>query len=164
ADVLNDLGVLYREAKYPKQAEARLQRCLEIQEQHKPKNDPTLAQTLNTLGHVYLDVRQFSKAQQYYEESLAIRQANRGKTPTGPTQALGSLAVLFREMGQPERAEPLLVQALEILREAKLGKSDPRIAIARQNLGAVYQAMRQYEKAEENYRQSLAFWEANREL
>ncbi|NCQ33234.1 MAG: tetratricopeptide repeat protein, partial [Armatimonadetes bacterium] len=68
--------------------------------------------------------------------------------------SLNNLAELYRALGQYEKAEPLYVQAMEILRKV-LGEEHPHYAVSLNNLARLYDSLGQYEKAEPLYVQAM---------
>ena len=62
-------------------------------------------------------------------------------------QVSDNLGMLYKETSAYEKAEPMLLEALEI-RGKVLGKTQPGYALSLHNLGHFYHATHAYEKAE----------------
>ena len=68
--------------------------------------------------------------------------------------SLANLGVLHYELEQYDRAEPLLVEALDIQRKV-LGENHPDLAVSMSNLAGLYQKICRYDKAEALYLAAL---------
>ncbi len=68
--------------------------------------------------------------------------------------SLSNLTGLYVAIGNYQAAEPLLLQRLDLTREA-LGQSHPKYAAHLDDLGTLYEAMGNFEAAEPLYRQAL---------
>jgi len=67
--------------------------------------------------------------------------------------------MVYSQTGQYDKAEPLYLRSLAI-REEKLGKDHPDVAISLNNLAGLYKSQGQHAKAEPLYLGGLAIWEA----
>jgi hypothetical protein len=57
----------------------------------------------------------------------------------------------YKKMGDYAKAEPMLIEALQICQKA-LGRENPDTAASLNNLGSLYRDLRDYGKAEPLYR------------
>jgi tetratricopeptide (TPR) repeat protein len=74
-DTLNDLGVMYLEAKKEDEAEKRIVEALEIRRELSTMSEEHLvafAETLSNAGALYGEKREYDKSEKYYSESEAI--------------------------------------------------------------------------------------------
>jgi CHAT domain-containing protein len=70
--------------------------------------------------------------------------------------SLNNLAKLYYSLGEYAKAEPLLVQALDIEKRV-LGETNPDYAMSLNNLAMLYQSLGEYAKAEPLNRQTMEF-------
>ncbi len=122
---------------------------------YRQQNDrPGESLTLGRLGAIYSDTGDFAKADQHLQEALAIARALADQELE--TTTLLRLMVLEKERGNPAAALKFGQQALP----SSLTRPPARIEFFYQ-LGTVYAALGQYQKAVETFGQAL---ERSREL
>ena len=107
------------------------------------------------LGNVLTEKAEYEEAEQTYQESLSAAAADETKDTSLELDIKAALAELYFRTGQYERAEPLLRQVLET-RQQLLGKNDPKVADAIEELGLNLFDQGRYAEAEDRLRESLA--------
>jgi CHAT domain-containing protein/tetratricopeptide (TPR) repeat protein len=138
ASVLQMQAKLEREQGQPREALPLLQQAIDILRSTPECPDVFLAGMLSNFGFAYQAVGLYREAEKHFQQARELVKNN--STPQGRecyTATLANLAELFNEIGQDDRAEPLLVEALQI--DRKIYHPDhPALATSIQNLG-VYQ-------------------------
>ncbi len=103
--------------------------------------DVVTTRAVLTLALLQTELGQDAEAERHYlrvRETLAKTQAER---PTYAV-ALGGLSILYARKKEYEKAEPLVLEARDILKKA-CGETDPAYATALQNLASLYSSMGQ---------------------
>lgn len=155
ATKLGNLGALYLARGAYDKAESLFLRALEIHE--RMPSSRALATALYHLALLYHAQGALAKSEPLYRRALETWEYVLGAmdpTPTpvaevhlGVSKALHNLGTLYIDLNQHERAEPLLVRALDI-QERVLGSSHPAVAASLDKLGSVYWARGAYPKVE----------------
>jgi CHAT domain-containing protein/Flp pilus assembly protein TadD len=101
-----------------------------------PRTSPDRARTLNALGYVLHKIGKLREAEEAYREALTIWRGLK-ETHVHMASTESSLGWLLYERRQYAEAERLLRSGLE-LREARLPKSHPHVALSHQNLAALF--------------------------
>jgi CHAT domain-containing protein/Tfp pilus assembly protein PilF len=118
----------------------------------------------STFGQTWLEVNKqannafdnedYASARRYYEEGLILAKKEYGSKSVNYSIALTNYSILLcNNLGEFEKAEGLLLEALEI-RKKKLGDKHPDYGTVLSWLGTCYQAMGQYTKAAQFYLES----------
>lgn len=126
------------------------QSLFSIGRQHHQQQDPAVA------------VQLYRRAQSLYEESIAAREGEQSERATKAvvyaqfalTEVYSGLGVAHNDLGQHDEALAALHKALE-LRKALVGKGHPSLAECVNNLGALYFARGNLQRAVEHYEQAL---------
>ena len=147
-DVLHVMGASYTRLGMYDEAFKHMQTLLTIAEQ---RNDPAmLGRAYNSTASVCHHMRNDSLALTLYIKAVDIARAQ--KDEPALSARLGNLGGIYVEMDQPEKALPLLEEALAI--DTKNGWTD-KIPIRQLSIGNAYFKMYEWEKAETFYRQVI---------
>jgi CHAT domain-containing protein/tetratricopeptide (TPR) repeat protein len=161
AGSLNVLGELKRAAGDYASAAALLQRALNITEQVKGPDEPTLAAPLNNLATLYYETGDYDKSEPLFRRALTILEKAKGPDDPATANALNNLALLYDAKNDYAQEERLLQRALAI-RERALGPDHPDTAVTRSNLGVLYDTLGDPTRAETYYRRALASLEKSK--
>lgn len=147
-DVLHVMGASYTRLGIYDQAFEHMQTLLTIAEQ---RNDPAmLGRACNSMANLCHHMRNDSLALTLYIRAVDIARAQ--KDEPALSARLGNLGSLHTEMQQPEKALPLLEEALAI--DTKNGWTD-KIPIRQLSIGTACLQMRKWKEAESYYRQVI---------
>ncbi|RNL78143.1 transcriptional regulator [Sinomicrobium pectinilyticum] len=106
------------------------------------------------IGEIYLTLKIFSKARQYFDTSKAIALA--GKYKRGQAKAEGLLGTCSEKEGNYLRALEHQQKSLELFRQI----NDQRgIAFVNENIGSIYEDLKQYDIAHKHFSRALAYFE-----
>ncbi|MGS2741250.1 tetratricopeptide repeat protein [Sinomicrobium sp. M5D2P17] len=106
------------------------------------------------IGEIYLSLKIFSKARQYFETSKAI--ALTSKYKRGQANAEGLLGTCAEKEGNYLKALEHQQKSLELFEHI----NDQRgIAFVNENIGSIYEDLKQYEIAHKHFSRSLAYFE-----
>jgi serine phosphatase RsbU (regulator of sigma subunit)/Tfp pilus assembly protein PilF len=159
----NNIGYIYQNRGDTKLALDFYQRGLKIQEDIGDLKG--LAQSLNNIGFVFQNQNDVPKTLIYYEKSLAIREKIGDKK--GIAESLNNLGLVYRKNGDPNCKSQIkdacmragVQKALEYyLRSLKIKEeiNDVNgIGISLNNIGGVYNFLKEYDKALEYFNKSL---------
>jgi CHAT domain-containing protein/Tfp pilus assembly protein PilF len=157
-ELMDVLGVKYRQTGDHKLARTTLLHCLSLKEGRFGPRHIGVALTLFQLGIVDYLLARYDSSETYLRRSLGIRKALLGNDAAEVGHTLVELGCVLRDRGNLGQAEVELIRALDIYR-TKLKSSDERQASALANLGGVYDRLHQYERCLEKFRQALAIRE-----
>ena len=135
ASVLQMRAKVEREQGRPRQALPPLLQAVDILRSIPNCPGFVLATALSNFGFACQAVGQYHDAEKYFEEARELTRSS--STLLGRqsyTAILANLSELFNEIGQDERAEPLLVEALDLDRKL-YKKTHPELAVSINNLG-----------------------------
>jgi CHAT domain-containing protein/tetratricopeptide (TPR) repeat protein len=149
---LTRLAALHRAQAAYGEADALLQRALEIGEKAPAQTD--LARTLSELGLLYLDRAELASAEPVLARALDLREKVLGPAHVEVATALNAVAELRRAQGAFDKAAPLYARALEI-REKALGPAHPDVAATLNGIAGLHRDQGEYDKAEPLYRRAL---------
>jgi tetratricopeptide (TPR) repeat protein len=134
-------------------------------EEQRPK-DPLLGTLYDQMGKIYAGRVDRGESSDYQAETAQAieyfhKAANLYKTfgdEVDLASSLNNLALLYQSQGQYEKAEPLLVQVLE-MRERLLEEEHPDVAQSLNNLAGLYRYQGCYEQAELLLKRALSIQE-----
>jgi CHAT domain-containing protein/tetratricopeptide (TPR) repeat protein len=152
AAALNAEGYeLFKQKRYSEAVRA-IQRSLEIQERLLDPNDLDLATNLANLGGLLAELGNYDPAEKLYKRALTIKEGRLGRDDPDVALIVDRLGQLHYDKGEFGKALPLYQRALTISANA----SD-HVATARglNNMGELYKALGDYERAEALHRQAL---------
>lgn len=155
ADLLADLGSIYRSMDQPQEACELAQQALVIRRGLLGEKHPETVMSLGNLGAVYSALDKPKEALKLEQQVLAVSRELLGEKHPDTARALGNLGTTYSDLDQPQEALKLAQQALAIRREVQ-GEKHPDTAIALGNLGAVYSALNQPQEAFKLATQALA--------
>jgi eukaryotic-like serine/threonine-protein kinase len=141
----NLLAVLYMDAGQPGRAIPILESAAEAQRAKRGEANRDTLISLNNLAIALMQSGQVERALPLLERVLAIRRINPGEDDPSTTQSKVNLARAYL-IGKPERAEPLLREALGTIE--KNGLADWQAFEARSLLGASLLGQKKYTEAE----------------
>ena len=109
----------------------------------------------SAVGRSYLGLGLYDQAREQFELAAALRSESGAEDPHDRAEGLRDVAALFHATNQPDKAEPLVREALEIFRKIR-GESNPDTANAWNDLGAVLRLGRKFDEAEAAQKMALA--------
>jgi tetratricopeptide (TPR) repeat protein len=153
ANVLQAIGIAYKNLNRLDEALPRYQQSLEIKQ--KAGNKGGMASSLSEIAQVYTRQGRLKEAEQSYRSALQLQEEIRDRAGTSTT--LANLASLLTDqLGRPDDALPLLRRALQLRRDAgnRLGE-----AFVLNALGTAHMAKGDFVEAVTNLEQALAIRE-----
>lgn len=108
----------------------------------------------SAIGRSYLGLGLYDEAKEQFDLAAALRTASGSDDPHDRAEGYRDYAALYHALNQPEKAEPLVREALAIFQRIR-GESNPDTASAWNDLGAVLRLGRKYDEAEEAQRTAL---------
>ena len=143
AEILNILGVSYRDIGDYNKAIEYHEKALEIRINALGENQPEL---YNNLGISYDGLGDYGKAIEYHEKALEIRINTLGENHPDVASYYNNLGTVYNSLGDYNKAIEYHEKALEI-RINTLGENHPDVADSYYNLGAAYNGLGDYNKA-----------------
>jgi CHAT domain-containing protein len=129
--------------------------AIPIVEKENGKYDTTLlTPLLNYTGHCFHLSQNNFLAEKYLLQAKSIFDTLEVLYDYGYAAILNNLAQVYDAMGRYEKAEPMMLQVVEIDKNL-LGEDHPDFAIDISNLAALYDVMGRYEQAEPLYKQAV---------
>ena len=153
ANVLQAIGIAYKQLNRLDEALPRYQQSLEIKQ--KLGNKGGMASSLTEIAQVYSRQGRLKEAEQSYRSALELQEEIRDRA--GASSTLVNLgALLTDQLARPNDALPLLRRALQLRRDAgnRLGE-----AAVLNNMGTAYMAKGDFAEAETYFDQALAIRE-----
>ena len=147
-----NLALLYRFQKKYDLAEELFRQAIDVFEYSLGPKHLDVARAISHIGDLHFDQRKLTEAESSYRSALSIFLNTDQHPDLAETQ--NSLAVLYGLMERYEEAEELLVQAERIF-TAAFGEFHPRTNYVLHNLGDLFAAQSQAEKAEDYFSRSL---------
>ncbi|HEY9848581.1 MAG TPA: CHAT domain-containing protein [Leptolyngbyaceae cyanobacterium] len=146
---LNNIGLIYREFGYYREALKFYQQALEIQKNGNNRGGE--AATFNNIGLAYHELGEYPQALTFYQQALAIHKEVGNRVSEART--LNNLAELYRQLGQYSESLEFYQQALAIVNSTN---DRANLGNILHNIGLLYEEQSEYLKALEYYQQSLA--------
>ena len=151
ANVLQAIGIAYKNMNRPEEAIRRYQESLEIKRKLGPSQKRGMAASIGEIAQANERLGKPREAEQGLREALKIQREIGEKAGMGST--LTNLASLLSEtLGRPDEALPLFQESLQIRRE--LGNTNGE-ALVLNNLGNLYLAKGQFAEAQTHYELAL---------
>ncbi len=144
AEVLSDLGLLYRTIGGYEKAESVGKKALEIRERLLDPTHADVALSLNNLAVLYQSTGRYAQAESHFLRSLKIAEAKKDSNLLAGI--LNSLGTLYVQVRRDDEGERLLLRALK-LKEDLYGRDHPSVAITLDNLVGVDFHRKQWEPA-----------------
>jgi tetratricopeptide (TPR) repeat protein len=136
-DIVNNLGLVYKDQGKMKKAEAMYLRALKGKEEAwGPKHTSTLT-TVGNLGSLYKDQGKTKEAEEMYLRALKGREEAWGPKHTSTLDTVGNLGLLYADQGKMKEAEEMYLRALKGFEEAWGPKHKSTLSIVN-NLGSLY--------------------------
>jgi len=157
ATTYNNLGEVYQALGRFQDAEANMQRSLQLREAS-GSDDLEVASSLNNLGGLKKTLGDYEHAEKLYLRALGIRQSKLGAQSLDAATVRSNLGSLYDAKGEYVKAEKEFTEVLAI-RKKLVGEHHFLVARSLSNLGAVYQDEQKYQKALELYQQALVIRE-----
>ena len=151
AEILNILGVSYRDIGDYNKAIEYHEKALEIRINALGENQPEL---YNNLGISYDGLGDYGKAIEYHEKALEIRINTLGENHPDVASYYNNLGTVYNSLGDYNKAIEYHEKALEI-RINTLGENHPDVADSYNNLGISYDGLGDYNKAIEYHEKAL---------
>ena len=148
---------LWERGRY-REAQAVLERALEVATIALGCDHPEVALSLSHLGNVHFYRGRYADAQALYERGLAIRERAFGPDHPLVATSLNGLASLYKEQGQDDKARPLYERALTI-REHALGPEHELVGASLNNLALIHYNQGRYAEAQTLQERALAIRE-----
>jgi tetratricopeptide (TPR) repeat protein len=166
AQLLDLLGVLYRDTNQPREAERMHREALDIWEALSAQNEAAytvqLALSYNGMGELYHDLKHYDKAEAWYCRALRIWE-HLAETVGNAYDAnlagnYNNLGLLYMSMGRSSDAEARFLSAIRIRERLAIADPDlyePDLAKVYNNLGLLYAKEEKLESAETMYHAAL---------
>ena len=149
ANILQAIGIAYKDQGRPDEALRRYEESLEIKRRLGDKRG--MAASLSEIAQVQSALGKPREAERSLKQALTLRREIGDKS--GLASSLLSYAVLLNEtLGRPDEALPPLREALQIRREAGNQNAE---ALVLNNIGNVYLSKGQYSDAQTNFERAL---------
>ena len=158
ARLMMTMGVVYGNLGLYPQAQAMLEKALQLRRSVYGSNDLNVADTLHHLGIVYDSQGQYKAAASVFRESLEIRKKRLAPDDLAIAQSLNSLAIVYHNQEQFEKAEPLLEESLAI-KEKMDPQDDLDLANTLVNLSVLKNSQKKFKEGEEYLKRALAISE-----
>jgi CHAT domain-containing protein/tetratricopeptide (TPR) repeat protein len=141
------LGQLYRAMSDPRRAEPYLVKTVEIRRKHLGEEHGKTGAALEELGGFYMQQHRYQEAVRTLQQARDIFRKTSGENSRDHIHSLAHLAVAYHFLKRLDVARPLYLEAIERAEKVN-GPQSPQAAYARANLGMIYLAEGDYEKAE----------------
>ncbi|MEM7347233.1 MAG: tetratricopeptide repeat protein, partial [Chloroflexota bacterium] len=116
AMALNNLGATLIQMQDYERAENSLRQAIALRQRLLGEGNVRLGATYSSLGHLFLKIGNFQDAGKYLEMALKIQQAKQPKVDK-TANSLNYLGDLYLQLNEPEKAKPVLEEALAIRKE-----------------------------------------------
>jgi tetratricopeptide (TPR) repeat protein len=155
ADALSALATAYSKADNLVKAEQLLLRALELRHAYLPANDDSIAVELNNIGMIYDGRNNRAKAIEFLEKAIAILDELAEITKPNLADPYDNLASLLFATGPLGRARTLCQRGLDI-RDATLGRLNPRSAMSLDLLAQIQEAEKPHCRAARETKKELS--------
>ena len=106
------------------------------------------------LAHLYVHQGRFIEAEAMYERGLHTHKLSPKSKEADEVTALIGLSEVYRSTSRSEKAVALLTRSKTII-EATSGKDSPQLSVTLNNLGANFEALNEFSKAEQSYQYAV---------
>ena len=129
-----------------------------------PQPDIRLVLVLNSLASLEMDTGNWLSSENHYKQGVRILdRLPKDQFIEGRAAIGNNLGILYLKMNRPDRAEPLLREAISI-RTQLLGEDNPDTIRSRMNLAQLLQIMDRHEEAAKQFRELMQFWTGHPEF
>ncbi len=156
ARTLNDLAVIYDEARKYDASEENYKRAIEIYVKSEKENAPALADAINNLANLYKDQKRYKYAEPLYKRAIDLYQEIYGANSNSQylAMAFNNLACLYLAENKDEEAIPLFKRAIDIGDQA-LGPNNVHVMDMVGRLANAYDAVGKCAEAKPWYSRHL---------
>ncbi len=158
ADILSDLGRVYRAMGRTAEAERVFQEALDIRRRLLHPADTAVASALASVGVVRLDQAKLAEAEALLRESLRLLEGRGDSLSLDLASVMTTLGQVLDQQRRLPEAESLLVKALAI-RQRVLPAEHPEIGSALHNLASVFWRTGRFPEADSLSRRELTILE-----
>jgi len=167
AELLKNLGKLYKIVGRFEEAAVLYQRSLAIEKKEQSPNQIEVARTLNKLAEVYDELGRYVEAEALYLQSLAIFEKVHGLVHREVALVLNNLGVSYLNQRRFDEAESILKRSLVIrektkslvIRSKAQGPYLMEVAQSLNNLAGLYRNLGRIADAEPLYKRAISIWE-----
>ncbi len=126
--------------------------------------DIRLALALNSVASLEQDTGNWLSSENHYKQSLRVLdRLPKDQFIEGRAAVDNNLGTLYTKMNRPDRAEPLIREAISI-RTQLLGQDNPETIRSRMNLAQLLQIMDRNQEAAQQFHELMQFWIAHPEM
>ncbi len=150
-----ELGWLYSDMGYAKQAISYYEQALSIDKEVYGEKHPNVAIRLSNIGGAWHALGDSKKAISYYEQALSIDKEVYGERHPNVARDLNNIGEAWNALGDSKKAISYLEQALAIDKEV-YGERHPNVARDLNNIGGVWNALGDSNKAISYLEQALS--------
>lgn len=154
SDALLNLGWFYGNMARYEEAQAALDRCLDIREHLLGNDAAPVAEVLNALGALEENRSNLNLAEAFYQQAIEIQEKVLGTQSAVTANTWNNLATLYWIMGDYASAQKYFTQALAV-REKTLGPNSAVVAKTLNNLALLDSSLGDYDGAENYFQQAL---------
>lgn len=147
---LNNLGIAYANSGKTAPALELLTRSIRMKEQLVGANDPSYGMSLANVGYTFLCAKEYEQAEKFLRMANAIPQSEKLVIAT----VKNNFGDALRGVKKLDDAEKLLVEALS-MREGCLPARHPHFGYSYHNLGKLYAAKGDRERAEKYFKMAI---------
>jgi eukaryotic-like serine/threonine-protein kinase len=159
AELLNVVGIIYRELGLWEDAEGHLARALELRRGLYRGDHAEVADTLSALANVLIERNELARADPIVAETVSMRRRLFGNRHPAVADALSNAGALRQRQGRLDEAIDATREALEIDRQVH-GGQHAAIATDLNNLGVYLNIAGDYAGAEAAHREALTIRQA----
>ena len=157
ANVLNNIGLMFKKMGDSELALEYFQKVLEIDKKCLDKHDFSLATSYNNIGLVYKDLNKYTEALGYLQKALEIDEKDLDKHDSSLAITYNNIGSVYQALKQYTEALKYRQKALEIA-EKVFEKKHPHLAATYNNIGTVYLDLKDYPTALTYFEQSFAIY------
>jgi len=147
ASIRQTIGDTYRDLGLYSEAQAQLERALELQRRTLGDQHPDTLASMSRLAFAYERQNAYAKAEALYAQALEIRRRTLGENHADTLASMNGLGSTYERQGKYDQAEALLVKALAI-QERILGKDHALTLGTLNDLLAVYYSQGKFAQVE----------------
>ena len=155
ASIRQTVGESYLDLGLYPQAQAQLERAVELRQRASGADSLEAARTMRSLAEVYEFQGKYARTEQLLTHVLAVESRSLGEQDPETLRTMSDLAVAYRYLANYSRAQPLFTKVLEAQRDT-IGEENPDTLATMSALGESYQKQGMSEKAAQIFTRVLA--------
>ncbi len=155
AEILNNIGIMYKTKGFYKKAENIVLESLKIKEKLRPFPVKEYIHSKNNLAMIERILGNYELTEQIYLELLELTEKNIDELLAEHNNILNNLGVFYMVLGVYENSEKHLLQALEE-RQKEQGENSQKYAETLNNLAYLYTKTKEYNKALKIFEKTLS--------